>query len=334
MIRPLLLLTTCSALSAADLTPLPVAITSFGAVISESQLYVYGGHKSGSHEWSKETTSGELHRLDLNNPANWETLAGGPAVQSPGLAVHKGSIYLVGGMQPQNATSKEQPILKSLTHAAVFSPKTGEWKKLPELPEPRSSHDIAVLDGKLYVVGGWPLDTASSTIAPDDRTAERPFHTTMLVLDLAKPEKWELIEQPFKRRAVALVSASGKLFCLGGMTSKNEVSAAATVFDPVTKTWSDLPDLPVAGKMKAFATAACELDGRVIASPSGGKVFALSTDSKTWKEVGQLQQSRFFHQLESWKDHQIIALGGTKGGEPLDNVELLKVAPPAEVTVK
>jgi len=317
-----LLLTPFAFVSAVELPPLPEAVTSFGAVVSEGQLYTYGGHLSGSHDWSKDTTNSKLQRLNLSKPEKWESLTTGPAVQSPGLAESEGKIYLVGGMQPQNA-AKEPPVLKSLTHAAYFTPATGTWTKLPDLPEPRSSHDIAIMGGKLYVVGGWPLDSGSAKAAPDDRHAERPFHSTMLVLDLAKPEKWEVLPQPFQRRAIALVAAGGKLYSLGGMTSKNEVVATANVYDLASGKWSDLPDLPVAGKMKAFGSAACAVDGRVIASPSGGKVFALSSDEKSWAEAGDVRESRFFHQLEPWTNNQVIVLGGTKGGDPLASLEII-----------
>ena len=328
----ILLLLAGTALHAIDLPPLPEAVTSFGAVVLDGRLYAYGGHKAGSHEWSRDTTSGSLHRLDLDKPARWETLAGGPAVQSPGLAASAGKIYLIGGMQPQNKEGAD-PLLKSLTHAKVFDTASGKWSDLPALPEPRSSHDIAVLGDKLFVVGGWPLDTSKSTAAADDRHAPRPFHKTMLVLDLAKPEAgWRNLPQPFERRAIALVAVKGKLFVLGGMNAKNETVADAACYDPAANTWTKLPDLPSSGKLKGFATAACELDGRLIASPSGGKVYALSDDGTKWDEAGQLRQSRYFHQLEGWSAQRVIALGGTKGGDPLDNVEVLQVAPVVKVS--
>lgn len=330
-----LLLTTAAPLAhAIELPPLSEAVTSFGAVVSDGHLYVYGGHKAGSHEWSLDTTSGKLRRLALGQEgAKWEELGEGPKVQSPGLAAHGGKIYLIGGMQPQNKEG-DKPVLKSLDHAMSFDPATKKWTELPKLPTPRSSHEIAVLDGKLYVVGGWPLDTSKSTGKPDDRHAERPFHDAIWVLDLAKPEKWESLPQPIQRRAIGLVALRGKLYVLGGMNSKNEVTAEADVYDVASKTWSKLPEIPATGKTKAFATAACELDGRVIASPSGGKVYALDAGDKAWVEVGQLKQSRFFHQLEPWVKGQVIALGGTKGGDPLDNVEVISITVPAAVSAR
>lgn len=303
-------------------------------MISQGRLYTYGGHLAGAHSWSLETTSGKLRALDLQQPTTWVDLPGGPPVQSPGLTEAAGKIYLVGGMQPQNEKGKPA-VLKSLDHALVFDPATKSWTDLPKLPEARSSHDIAVLDGKLYAVGGWPLDTSKD--APekeaDDRHHVRTFHNTSLVLDLANPSSgWQSFPQPFERRALAVVANSGKLYAIGGMDAKNELSNAVDVYDVASKSWSKIQDLPAEGKVKSFAVAACALDGRVIASPRGGKIFALSSDN-TWSEVAKLSGSRFFHQLEPW-NHSVIALGGTTGDKPLNTVEIVTIPhlpkPPAK----
>ena len=71
-----------------------------------------------------------------------------------------------------------------------------------------------MLDGKLYAVAGWPLDTSKDTGAPDDRHKTRPFHKSTLVLDLAKPESgWQTVPQNFERRAIALVASGGQTVC-------------------------------------------------------------------------------------------------------------------------
>lgn len=318
------------------LPSLPEAVTSFGGAIGEDgQLFAYGGHKAGTHEWSLDTTSGKLSRLDLTKPgAAWEVMGEGPKVQSPGLAVHAGKVYLIGGMQPQNKEGAKAELL-SLNHAMMFDPATKAWTKLPDLPAGRSSHEAAVLDGKLYVVGGWPLDTRKSEKKPDDAAVERGYHDTMLVLDLAKPDAWQSVPQPFQRRALSVVASQGKIYALGGMNEKNEVTAAADVYDVKSGTWEKLPEIPVVSKKtKAFATAACELDGRVLVSPAGGKIFALAPDAKSWIEVGQLQTHRLFHQLEPWKNSRVIALGGTKGTKPVDSVEIVPIAPAPTVSAK
>ena len=114
------------------------------------------------------------------------------------------------------------------------------------------------------------------------------------------------------------------------MTPDNAVSSRVDSFDPATDTWTQIADVPTEGRTKGFATAACDLRNEVIASPRGGKVFALRNGA--WKEVGKLKESRFFHQLEAWKDQTVIALGGSAGEDPLDTVEVVTLEAPAAVS--
>lgn len=325
-ILTLILASVSGLLSARELPPLPVPVTSFGAVVCDGYLYAYGGHQAGSHSWSKETTSDKLIRLKIGEASSaWEEVATGPAVQSPGLAVANGKVILIAGMQPQNQKG-EDPVLKSQDHVLSFDPKTGKWTELPKLPDVRSSHDVAVYENKLYVVGGWPLDTTKDDKdqTPDDRSAERSFHHEMLVLDLTKPESgWQKIPHPFARRALAAVASQGKIYALGGMNPKNEVTAEADVYDIASGQWSKLPEIPSDGHAKAFAAAACELNGEVIVSPQGGKLYALRNDK--WVEAGKLSEPRFFHQLEPDANSTVIALGGTAGKKPVASVEAATV---------
>ena len=82
--------------------PLPEAVSSFGGIVADNFLYVYGGHTGKAHSYSTSTVSGKLHRLDLKHPKAWEELPGGVGLQGMNLAAHAGKIYLIGGMQPRN----------------------------------------------------------------------------------------------------------------------------------------------------------------------------------------------------------------------------------------
>src|SRR5688500_5501399 len=82
--------------------PVPRAVSSFGAAVSDGWLYVYGGHCARTHQYSTEAVVGTFHRLKLSNPKAWEELPGGPPLQGLALVAHGGKIYRVGGMQPRN----------------------------------------------------------------------------------------------------------------------------------------------------------------------------------------------------------------------------------------
>ncbi len=90
------------AVTPAPFPPLPVAVSSFGAVAADGWLYVYGGHVAPVHTYSTEAVSNRLDRLNLNDHSAWEKLPGGRGLQGLNLAAHGGKIYRIGGMESRN----------------------------------------------------------------------------------------------------------------------------------------------------------------------------------------------------------------------------------------
>src|SRR5262249_44760711 len=157
---------------------LPQAASSFGAVVSNGFLYVYGGHIAPTHSYSTEAVSGRFSRLNLSGDPAWEELPGGAALQGMNLAAYKGQVYRIGGMSPRNKPGTAQAIF-SVAECARFDQRTMKWHAIASLPEPRSSHDVAVIGDKLIAVGGWTLNGSkptkwADTLAVMDLTASKP----------------------------------------------------------------------------------------------------------------------------------------------------------------
>lgn len=289
---------------------------------SDGFLYVYGGHVAPVHTYSTEAVSGRFHRLALQAatgspatdtgavlPAAWEELAAGPRLQGMNLAAHAGRIYRAGGMDPRNAPGDEADN-HSIASAARFDPTTRRWSDLPPLPEPRSSHDLAVVGDTLYAVGGWNM------LGKDGGEA---WCETMAALDLAAttPE-WRWIPQPFTRRALIAAAFQDRLWVIGGFTDGEEVSTRVDVFDPVTGTWSGGPDLP-SGGVNGFAPAACVADGRLLVSVADGSLLVLDGQAGGWRTVARTHP-RIVHRMVP-ADASVILVGGAAGKENLDRVE-------------
>ncbi len=205
------------------LPALPQGITSFGAAIAGDYVYVYGGHFGDAHHYSDAGQSGEFLRASLTSEQpQWETLPGGPKLTGLALVEHNGKLYRVGGFMAKNKEDEDQS-LWSQESFACFDPATGTWTELPPMPTGRSSHDAAVLDGKLYVVGGWNMQGAENTT----------WHKTALVCDLNQSElKWEELPAPeFERRAVSLAAFNGCVYVIGGMTPANSITMDVSVYD-------------------------------------------------------------------------------------------------------
>jgi len=291
--------------------PLPEAVSCFGGIVADGSVYVYGGHTGKAHNYSTATVSGKFHRLDLKNPKAWDELPGGPPLQGMNLAAHDGKIYRVGGMQPRNAPG-EPADNYSVADVACYDPATKAWAELPKLPEPRSSHDVVVLDGKLYVVGGWTMK---------GREQKSEWLKSILVLDLAdKNAQWSAIEQPFLRRALCAAAYNGKLYVIGGMNEKGAIQKLVDVFDPKTKKWSKGSSLP-GDDGNGFSPAACTLDKRLFVNTADGVVYRLDPKyegkpdpkSNAWERVGGIDVGRIVARLVPAGRGRLLILGGSAG---------------------
>lgn len=297
---------------------LPRAVSSFGAVVADGWLYVYGGHCVRAHQYSTEAVVGTFHRLQLAGPRNWEELPSGPPAQGLALVAHEGKVYRIGGMQPRNKPG-EKADNHSLSSCARFDPATRKWEDLPELPEARSSHDAAVVGDHLVVVGGWKLTGAGQ--APE-------WHTTSLVLNLKqRPLKWEAVKQPFQRRALTTTAHGGKVYVIGGLGPDSGVELTVTIYDPQKKAWAAGPDIP-GPQRNGFTPASCVADGRLYVSAGDGRLFRLAAPGDAWEEAGRLQVPRIVHRMVAVPNNRLLALGGSSKGNPVALTEVITPSRP------
>lgn len=294
------------------LPDLPYGLTSFGAAVIGDDLYVYGGHKGEAHSYSFEEQNGKLLHLNLSG-GKWQEIANGPHLQGLAMVAHGGKLYRVGGFTALNKEGEDRNLV-SQDSAACFDPKTKTWKELPALPEPRSSHDAAVLGDKLYVAGGWALQGKK----------ESQWHDTAYVLDLtAEQPQWEPLPKPnFQRRALSLAAHNGKIYAIGGMESNNKPSLRVDIFDPKTGEWSEGPSLQGEG-MEGFGNSAFAVNGRLYVSTIKGRLQRLSEDGKSWEVINELADARFFHRMLPYQGQLLMVGGANMGTGKFTNLDLV-----------
>lgn len=303
--------TPAAGVSASRFATMPEAASSFGSVVSDGYLYVYGGHISPTHNYSREAVSGKFHRLALGGASSWQTLPGGPGLQGMNLAAHGGKIYRIGGMAPRNYPG-EPADNHSVADCARFDPATKKWTALPPLPEARSSHDVVAIGDRLYVAGGWALQGKGQS-----------WFDTMAVLDLAaSPLAWKTMAQPFRRRALMAAAHGGKLHVIGGFNDKGQIVREMSIFDPATEAWSEGPKLP-AGPGLSFAPAAGEHAGALYVSVSDGTLLRLKPSGREWERVGK-STARLAHRIAS-NGGTVLVIGGADKGKNSDLVEAVTV---------
>lgn len=288
---------------------LPQGVTSFGAAIVGKELYVYGGNIGKSHDYFVGTQSDKLYRLKLEAGNQWEEISTGTPLQGVAMVAHGGKLYRAGGFTARNQKGEKQDLF-STDEFVVFDPQTGEWTNYPHLPEPRSSHDIAVLGDTLYVVGGWSMQGNAN---------ENVWHQTAWTYDLKQGAtgNWvEIPQPPSIRRALALAAQGEKMYAIGGMYEEGTTTTETAVYDPASRTWSEGPDLP-GEERDGFGASAFAEGGKLYVTGISGKLFRLSEDGQQWDAAGDMTHKRFFHRMLPMEDGQLLLVGGsdTKRGK-------------------
>jgi N-acetylneuraminic acid mutarotase len=214
---------------------MPVPRAGYMAGVVSGRLLLAGGSywTDGRKHWS--------NRADFFDPGSnqWSPASPLPDERSDAACISvNGVLYLFGG-------GAEKTVRRD---ALAFE--EGRWKAIPEaiLPSPRLYAVAASLGTRIYISGG--IQTAG-----DFETAVNDF----LVWDTANPKAgWQALPRvPGRPRLVhAMAGYQGKVYVFGGATaSPPDVTnlGDAYVFDPATKKWTQLPDLP--HKRRAWGAA-------------------------------------------------------------------------------
>ena len=240
------------------------------------KLFTFGGYKSLIHPYAVNT-DGAVYDVASNT---WTTLGTIPiAPTHAGMAPdpEDGILYFVGGLQgayPGVTT----------TQVWSFNMDQNSWTTLPPLPIPLAAGSAVFVSSQLHYFGG---------IGAQDRNTNVPVHYVLTTGD----DHWHAAAPlPTPRDHLTALTFNGKIYAFGGEIGHDAhhlQQTLAHVYDPVTDTWSRLPDMP---RSKSHTEASAFVrDGKIVIA--GGQIdqFA-STDtilqfdpaSNSWSLLGRL----------------------------------------------
>ncbi|ROT32490.1 carboxypeptidase regulatory-like domain-containing protein [Micromonospora sp. HM5-17] len=186
------------------------------------------------------------------------------------VADQDGTVYSVAGTGIEGITAQ----------GYAYDERTGAWRRIADLPEPRQAPIGAFVNGRLLAVGGWDDAgaTTSTTYSYDPQS-----------------DRWSRrADLPAPVSAGAAASVDGRLYVVAGCTT-GECAPASTAtyrYDPGADTWTRLADYPQA---VAFLGCAAAGDGLVCAGgvdPATGEVSSATyryfADADTWVRMADL----------------------------------------------
>ena len=127
-------------------SPLPVGCSYMTAAIVNQELYLLGGALTTETLVVSlpKITSTSVHPATTNTSAQWRTLPAPPLESSAAISIQE-SVVAIGGRHGNDRS----------TAIHIYQPATNSWKKVGDLPSPRSAcSSILLPSGEILVAGG------------------------------------------------------------------------------------------------------------------------------------------------------------------------------------
>jgi len=180
---------------------------------------------------SRVTAQDAPHGAGEAGSGHWMTGAPAPTARTEvAVAAWDGLIYVVGGFERSGSWRIWQSSVS--TRVEAYDPAANRWSAKPDLPVALHHAGAAVLDGALYVAGGFTK--SDDTIwSPSDRVFR---------FDPSGEEWTERAPLPTARGGLAVTTLQGKLVAVSGYDGQ-ENPAAVEVYDPAIDQWAAVAPL-------------------------------------------------------------------------------------------
>ena len=218
-----------------EVTELPTWRVGGAAAGVGGKIYLIGGF---NYLGGLEATLSTVDVYDARTNT-WHAAAKIPTPRvGPRTAVFSDQIYVFAGYDqkgPRGARRNHKTV-------EMYDTQTDTWVKKPDMPTLRKAFATAVVDGKIYLIGGNSID--------DKRLGEEVITGLVEVYD-PLTNRWEKrADMPTARTGINAVVVEGKIYVLGGEARLAPGLAGRYVrsieaYNPKTDRWQQLPDMPM-----------------------------------------------------------------------------------------
>jgi len=214
-----------------SLAPFPDPCPELIGAEAGGKIYVFGGLlasdvKGVVYEYDPATNTW-TKKKQMPLPAHHVMAAG-----------YRGKIYLFGG---GGRTRPGGPLWVPLDNSWEYDPAADSWKALAPMPTPRGGGVAAVVEGKIYVMGGASVHPGAKLEGLGGSSAHRTVDTNE-VYDPATNTWASRSPMPTGRNHLGVGVVNNKIYVLGGRVGSVFVLASGTdiveEYDPATDSWS------------------------------------------------------------------------------------------------
>jgi hypothetical protein len=187
-----------------------------GAALGDD-LYVIGGFMP-SH-----LTTGAVERY---RNGRWGPVRALPVPLNHAAAVgYRGHVYVIGGFAGRNSLTKP---VKTLYR---YDPRRNRWTRLPDMPTARAALAVGAVGGRIYAVGG---------------AARGRQVATLEIYDIARRQWSRGPSLAVAREHLGGAVHGGRFYAVAGRNNASGNLANVDAYDPRTRRWSHLADIPKA----------------------------------------------------------------------------------------
>jgi hypothetical protein len=201
-----------------------------------------------------EPATNRAWALDLEQ-MTWQAMAPLPAARYAPLAQYiDGNLHVISGaIEDRETISGDHFIMRirSPGTAATALPdlESQEWRKGPPIPAGGDHAASAVIDQKIYVIGG-EHGHAAMTMDPAQCCGTYWVHNYLFRYDPRKEEWTRLADMPFGSSHIEsqTIIIGGRILVLGGTADKDIFVDKIQEYDPTANRWRQLRPLPAPRK--------------------------------------------------------------------------------------
>src|SRR3989441_1143564 len=309
------------------LAPLPEPREGAAGEISGGQVYVLHG---------ETPSSGDTTDVRIYDPLGNSWSSGAPGLDPPSSEQYQAArvtrdglerLYVIGG--------KSISRFGVLSENREFTPSTGTWAYRAPMPTARAGAAVAVVDNRIYVIGGRDCPYLFCFGA-------RVFDTVE-IYDPATDSWTTGASMPTARTDASAAVLGGLVVVVGGWMFDNRTAitilGTTEIYDPITDSWASAPGMPTARSDLGSATC----NGWVVAAGGFGSFFGPS---------GFSDAVELFHPAFGWRSGTFLptprgeliivsdgttlyAIGGRSAAGPTNATEAFDCSyfPPAPVLV-
>jgi N-acetylneuraminic acid mutarotase len=250
----------------------------------------------------------------------WFTMAPMPTARiALAVAAVNGKIYAIGGFSNQGVVNTVE----------VFDPAAfngiGSWSPTPAMPTARHGLAVAVVNGKIYAIGGQGSSSLTNVVEVYDPNSNS-WSTTVTIVNLRDGTLLDvpLALMPTVRVAFAAAAVNGKIYAIGGGGADIGGLNTVEVYDPISNSWGTAASMPT----RRTWVAAAVVNGKIYAM--GGRNSSGVTNtvevydpiSNSWSTAASMPTPRE-RLAAAAVNGKIYAIGGVVGaGTGLNTVEV------------